>query len=265
MQKNIRVFGRSVPLWLPAVVLVAIVGVAVAAGLIGTVRMPWKVVPPPPTPTASMTPDEVELPIGTLHFGESKTFEPTKVATLTVENGAVDLIFELGGDYGGFDKISITVQLRQGENVIHEAVITPTIVVSSVLHPSPTGTGGWSDKEASKQGYVETCFVRVLEGEGDLAQLVKWVPGATITIGDETYTYPETPFGYTYDEGETGYVFQNDDDAGDSIQLVLVYPSTTATIEDVAPGEYDVYVGFTVTAGNAPSSGEAALTVSYSS
>ena len=229
--------------------------------IIGTVRMSWKVTPPPPT--AIMTPSEVTLDIGTLYFGETKTVAPEKVAELTVENGAVDITASLNGDYGGFDALSVTVQLVQGGEVKYEAVITPTIVVSSVLYPSPGGCGGWSDKTASELGYVETCFVRVLEGEGDLAQLVKWVPGATITIGDETYTYPETPFGYTYDEGETGYIFQNDNDAGESIQLVLVYPSTSVIIENVAPGTYDVYVGFTVTAGNVACSGEAVLNVSY--
>jgi len=268
MRKKVKIFGK-IPLWLIAAVLVAILGVAIAAYIIGTITMPWEVTPPPPPPppppTAVMTPSEVELPIGTLHFGETKTVAPEKVAELTVENGAVDIIIGLGGEYGGFDALSVTVQLVQGGEVKYEAVIEPTIVVSSVLHPSPTGTGGWSDKAASELGYVETCFVRVLSGEGDLAQLVKWVPGATITVDGATYEYPNTPFGYTYDDSipETGFIFQNDDDAGESIQLVLVYPSTSATIEDVAPGTYDVCVGFTVTAGNVACSGEATLNFSY--
>ena len=264
--KSIKLFGKSIPLWaVTTVLLVAIVGAVVAQNLIGTVRMPWKITSPPPT--AVITPSEVTLEIGKLYFGETKTIDPVNVAELTVENGAVDITVSLDGDYGGFDALSVTVQLVQDGEVKYEAVITPTIAVSSVLHPCPTGTGGWSDKEASKLGEVETCFVRVLEGEGDLAQLVKWVPGASITVDDTTYEYPNTPFGYVYDETipETGYIFQNDNDAGEAIQLVLVYPSTSATIENVQPGTYDVYIGYTVTAGNVASSGEAVLSISYSS
>ena len=137
-----RIFGKTIPLWF--IVAVAIVGLAVAATLIGTVRMPWQITtpppppPPPPPPTASMSPFEVTLNIGTLEVGETKTVAPTKVADLTVENGPVDLTFTLEGDYSGFDEISITVQLVQNGEVKYEAVIEPTIVVSSVMNPSPT-------------------------------------------------------------------------------------------------------------------------------
>jgi hypothetical protein len=149
--------------------------------------------------------------------------------------------------------------------VKYEAKIEPTIIVSSVLNPGPTGVGGWSDKTASSKGWVQTCFIRKIQGECDLAQLVRWVPGATITLSDgRTFTYPNTPFGYTYDQSipETGYIFQNDNDSGESLQLVLVYPPTSATIQGVAPGTYDVYVGYTVTAGSTPSSGIATVTFS---
>jgi len=259
--RKIKIFGKSVPLWLFATVLVAIASVAIAGTLIGTVTMPWVVETPPPT--ASLSPSSVTLQIGSMYCGETKTQDPTDVlADLTVENGAVDITVELDGDYGGLDAVAVTVQLVQGTEVKYSAVIEPTIVVSSVLYPSPTGAGGWSDKTA---GIVETCFVRVLAGEGDLAQLVKWVPGATITVDGTTYNYPNTPFGYTYDDTipETGYIFVNDNDGGEQIQLVLVYPSTSAIIQDVAPGTYDVYVGFTVTAGNTPGSGAATLEFSY--
>jgi hypothetical protein len=173
----------------------------------------------------------------------------------------------LGGDYGGFNALSVIVQLVQGGTVKYEAKIEPTIVVSNVLYPSSTGCGGWSDKTASAKGWVQTCFIRKIQGECDLAQLVRWVPGATITLLDgRTFTYPNTPFGYTYDSTipETGYIFQNDYDSGESLQLVLVYPSTSAVIHGVAPGTYDVYIGFTVTAGNVACSGEATLSISYS-
>lgn len=264
-----RFFGKTIPLWF-VLVVVAIVGIVVAASVIGTVKMPWKVeAPPTPTPRVTMTPSSATLEIGRVYFGVTKTVEPTKVAVLTVSHEPADLTFTLDGDYSGFDEISITVQLVQNGEVKYEAVIEPTIVVSDVMYPSPTGVGGWSDKEASQKGCAEKCFVRVLAGEGDLQQLIVWKPGASIDTdgdGEPDVSYPNTPFGYVYDEGipETGCIFQNDNDGGEAIQLVVVYPPTSATIEDVAPGTYDVYVGFTVTAGHVESSGMAILGISYS-
>jgi predicted ribosomally synthesized peptide with SipW-like signal peptide len=100
-----------------------------------------------------------------------------------------------------------------------------TIVESHVLNLGPTGWGGWSDKEASTHGWVFNCIVKnVGTGQGNYAQLIRWVPGASVTVGGTTYTYPVTPFGYTYADGETGYIIQNDNDAGESLQLILVYP-----------------------------------------
>lgn len=263
--KSVKIFGKSVPVL--ALALIAVTAV-VAATIIGNVKMPWQVSPPPPPPppTASMAPSEVTLPIGTVYYGETKTVEPEDTgADLTVQYGAVDITASLGGDYGGFDALSVTVQLKQGGEVKYEATIQPTIIVSNILKFGPTGVGGWSDKTASAKGEVVTCFVRKISGEGDWAQLVKWVPGATMTVGSNTYTYPATPFGYTYDSSipETGYLMQNDNDAGEWVQLVLVYPSTSAVISGVVPGTYDVCIGFTATAGNVESLGEATLSISW--
>jgi predicted ribosomally synthesized peptide with SipW-like signal peptide len=97
-----------------------------------------------------------------------------------------------------------------------------TIVKSSVLHYGPTGWGGWSDKEASKHGYVRNCIVKNKgTGEGDYALKIWWGPGAST----DGVNYPATPFGYTYDQSipETGYLVRNDNDH-DDLQLVLVYP-----------------------------------------
>jgi len=260
--KKIRVFGRHIPLWLLIALLVTLISVTVAVTFIGKITMHWEI---QLAPEASMS-KSVSVPIGTLYTGETKSQIPTDTgADLIVKNNPVDLIISLDGDYGGFDSISVTLRLVKNGQTLYEAVLEPTIVVSKVLSPSPTGVGGWSSKEASTIGEVERCFVRVISGEGDLAQLVKWVPGAKITVDGETFTYPETPFGYTYDETipETGYIFQNDDDAGESIQLVLVYPHTSATIENVQPGTYDIYIGYTVRAGNVPTSGDLIVKISY--
>jgi len=261
--------------YLVAAIIVGAIVAGAAGIVIGTMRISWTVTtpppppPPPPQPSASMEPSEISLDLGTIYVGEEKTVSFGKVATLKVENGPVDVTFTLEGNIAGFDEFIVKIRLMQDGNVVREAVIRPTIVVSDVMHPSPTGAGGWSDKEASKKGEVVACFIRPIQGEGDVALLVPWKPGASIDIdndGTPDYEYPNTPFGYTYDPTipETGCIFINDNDSGEAIQLVVVYPPVSATIPDVEPGTYEIYVEVHVKAGNVPMSGEAKLTVSYS-
>jgi hypothetical protein len=126
---------------------------------------------------------------------------------------------------------------------ILEMDISDTIITSATLHYSPTGWGGWSDKGASKLGWVLSCIVKnVGSGQGDYAKLIKWVPGASVTVGTTTYTYPTTPFGYVYDASipETGYILQNDDDS-DDLQLILEYPSAL-TVKIGRPNEEEKYL-----------------------
>jgi predicted ribosomally synthesized peptide with SipW-like signal peptide len=84
-------------------------------------------------------------------------------------------------------------------------------VDSDGLQYGPTGWGGWScpvGKEIVSASYTG----------GDLASLILWRPGATAG----SYTYPTTPFGYTYAAGEQGVIGQNDNDSGETIVLHLV-------------------------------------------
>lgn len=86
----------------------------------------------------------------------------------------------------------------------------PISVESAILEYGPNGWAGWSCQ-------ADTTVVDgslVVTG-GDLAQWFVWKPGATTG----TVAYPETPFGYTYGAGETGYIAQNDNDSGESIVL----------------------------------------------
>ena len=59
-----------------------------------------------------------------------------------------------------------------------------------------------------------------------LANSLAWKPGASVTVGTTTYTYPTTPFGYTYAAGEEGWIVQN----GGTVQscYILVDYSNTA-------------------------------------
>jgi len=113
----------------------------------------------------------------------------------------------------------------QGDIVEFDLDVTldqATIIVSNPQHPSPTGWYGWSDKEASRKGWVRNGIVH----GGDIARKIRWVPGASVTVDSATYNYPSTPFGYTYDGSipETGYIVQNDNDSGETHWLIVVYP-----------------------------------------
>jgi hypothetical protein len=107
---KLRKAYRGIPLWLLTTVLTAVIGIVAAGCIIGTVRMPWQVVPPP----AYMTPREDTLTIGTLYFGETKTGGTVIPNGLTV-NEAVNITVSLGGDYSGFTELSIVVRFIQYE------------------------------------------------------------------------------------------------------------------------------------------------------
>jgi hypothetical protein len=119
---------------LATIALIAFTAIAYAAYIIGTVKMPWQVSPPPPT--ASMTPSEVTLTIGTLYYGETKTVAPADVADLIVANGAVGITVSLGGDYSGLSALSITFELVQSGDVVYQATVdktTTSVVISGVV------------------------------------------------------------------------------------------------------------------------------------
>jgi len=145
-----------------AILLIVSGAALVALTIIGQVNMPWTITAPPPT--ASMNPNIITLSIGSIAVNETKSVAPANVATLTVSNGALNINASLGGEYSGFDAISVIVQLKQAGEVKYQAEVTKS--------------------------------------------------------------------------------------------------STTATISNVEPGTYDVYIGYTVTAGNTPSSGVAVITFS---
>ena len=86
----------------------------------------------------------------------------------------------------------------------------PIHVDSAVLEYGPLGWGGWSCP--ANTIVVEGSLV--VSG-GDIDQSFAWLPGATTG----SVNYPDTPFGYTYGTGETGYIAQNDNDSGESIVL----------------------------------------------
>ena len=84
-------------------------------------------------------------------------------------------------------------------------------VTSSQMNFSSTGWAGWSCP-ASHPNIVSGTTNCSLP----LANSLAWEPGATVGV----YTYPTTPFGYTYASGEEGWIVQNGG-TGQSCNILL--------------------------------------------
>jgi predicted ribosomally synthesized peptide with SipW-like signal peptide len=100
----------------------------------------------------------------------------------------------------------ISFYVEQARNNSKFRCIPPTpIRYTKTLSFNPVGWAGYScpmDQYAVGAG--------VLVGT---ANAYLWQPG--VTVG--TYTYPLTPFGYSYAAGETGMIIQNDGDMNETI------------------------------------------------
>lgn len=98
-----------------------------------------------------------------------------------------------------------------------EAPATQT-VTSALMQYGPNGWAGWSCPAGT-----DIISASILDAPGYGNGLVMagsptlWQPGASVP----GYTYPATPFGYTYGPGEEGAIAQNDND-GDDLYIVLV-------------------------------------------
>jgi hypothetical protein len=95
-------------------------------------------------------------------------------------------------------------------------------VESSPLSYSSTGWGGWSCP--ADHPFLVNAWVN--EG-ATIAESYFWVPGAETDGG---VAYPETPFGYTYGDGETGFIVRNDNDS-ETITLYLECSDTEPGIQ----------------------------------
>lgn len=91
----------------------------------------------------------------------------------------------------------------------------------------PNGWAGWSCSEGTTVvggGYEPS--------DASVQNSLAWEPGAT--VGE--FSYPTTPFGYTYAEGETGWIVQNDNDQEDIDIFVECEAEVTPTpTEEVTP------------------------------
>ncbi len=76
-----------------------------------------------------------------------------------------------------------------------------TYVVSPSMVFGPMGWGGWSCP-SDTPNLVSGGY---LPATADVQESLAWVPGASVG----SYTYPTTPFGYSYKTGEEGWIVQN--------------------------------------------------------
>jgi len=115
MRKSVRIFGRAIPLWLIATVLIGIVCVAVTITYFGTIHIPWKITPPPAPPvTVTMSPDTVRIPELSIPSGQTSTYRSEEpLAQIVVSGGTASVTAELTGDLYGFSAFTATVTLVQ--------------------------------------------------------------------------------------------------------------------------------------------------------
>jgi len=90
------------------------------------------------------------------------------------------------------------------------------IVRSSPLNYSGTGWGGWSCPAGTK---IVSATAENSTGGVQMAELVLWRPGASVG----SFTFPTTPFGYSYVTGEEGAIAQNN---GATAPITLVLTCT---------------------------------------
>lgn len=93
------------------------------------------------------------------------------------------------------------------------------------LHPMYYGPHGWAGWSCPKG---EVVITGGYEPEGaEVDHSLAWKPGAS--VGD--FTYPTTPFGYTYAEGEEGWIVQaGEDDRLTAIWVECALPTPEPTI-----------------------------------
>jgi hypothetical protein len=93
----------------------------------------------------------------------------------------------------------------------------PVTIQSAQLNFSSTGAGGWSCPTGDTIVSASVDTAPTMGGTVLSNTLTLWKPGASVP----GYTYPNTPFGYTYGPGEEGAIVQNGA-IGQSLYIILV-------------------------------------------
>jgi hypothetical protein len=120
-----------------ALALTAIIGTSVvyACGIwgIGRIRMPWQVVPAPPT--AIMTPSEINVPIGKIIEGQTVSSASTySGANLTV-SAVTNITVTLGGYYQGLTALNVTINLVNATGAtVYTATVTNIAPLAAILN-----------------------------------------------------------------------------------------------------------------------------------
>jgi hypothetical protein len=94
--------------------------------------------------------------------------------------------------------------------------VVATRIDSPVMSFGPMGWGGWScpvDTHVVGGGYEPS--------EAEVLNSLAWEPGASVGA----FNFPTTPFGYTYGEGETGWIVQNINQGQELSVFVLCEPN----------------------------------------
>lgn len=108
--RKIKIFGKNLPIWLIATVLLCLIGIAVALTYFGTMRVPWRITPPPPPPV-EMAPSEITLPSLEIQSGQTSTYVSETSEAIITANSETDVTAELTGDLTGFSAFTTTIRL----------------------------------------------------------------------------------------------------------------------------------------------------------
>ena len=127
------------------------------------------------------------------------------------------------------DHVSIWYRYRYAEDcddlssaIFGDWITAPSVVKasSSSMRFSSTGWGGWSCPEGT---VVVGGGYEPYPANYPVAHSLAWKPGACV----DSVCWPNTPFGYTYSEGETGWIVQNGGEAQDlTVYAICAAPIT---------------------------------------
>jgi hypothetical protein len=147
-----------------ALALTAIIGTSVVCACgnwgIGKIRMPWQVVPAPPT--AIMTPSEINVSIGKIIEGQTVS-SPSKDSGASLNVSAVtNITVTLWGYYQGLTALNVTINLVNATGAtVYTATVTNT-APSATISNVAVGTYEIYVAFTATAGYEPSCGTAVV-------------------------------------------------------------------------------------------------------
>jgi hypothetical protein len=147
-----------------ALTLTAILGtsIAYACGFwgAGRINMPWRVVPAPAT--ATMTPSEINVPIGTIVEGQTVSSDSKDSGASLNVTAATDIYVILGGYYQGLAALNVTINVVNSTgSTVYTATVTNS-TTSATISNVAVGTYEIYIAFTATAGYTPSCGTAVV-------------------------------------------------------------------------------------------------------